>query len=141
MLQQLFSVYHRFAQWTARSASARLPVSLNVVALEERATPTATPALVPLVAPPQAVLVAPIVTAAPVSGSLAIPMAGQSMVRLDLIAPGESAQTESADDAAEFLGRHWREADAPLPVAQSNADDLAVSEEELAEMLAASPEA
>jgi hypothetical protein len=144
MLQQVRAAYHRFVQRAGRSAWARPQVALNVVALEERATPTATPSFVPLVAPPQTVLVARIV-ATPIvgngngSGSLAIPSAGQSMVRLDLIAPGESGQADQPDENV-FAKAHRQEPAAPL-VAQTNADDLAVSDEELAELLAARPDA
>jgi hypothetical protein len=137
MLQHVVIAYHRFAKWTGQTAQSRPLVSLNVVTLEERATPAATPSFVPLIAAPQTVLVAPITAAAPVVGgsSLAIPMAGQSMVRLDLTPPGESPQAEQADET--IFARPHQPQPATPPVAPANAEDLAVSEEELAEMLAA----
>jgi hypothetical protein len=137
MFQHVASAYHRFANWTGRSGGSRPLVSLEVVALEERATPAAS--YVPLLVPPQTVLVAPIAAPAPGNGGLAIPMAGQSMVRLDLIAAGDSSQTEQPEESV-FAAPHRQEADAP-PAAQPNAEDLAVSDEELAELLAAQPDA
>jgi len=135
MLERVLTAYHRFAKSTGRSAPSRRPVSLQVAALEERATPAAS--YVPLVAPPQTVLVAPI--AAPASvvghGSLAIPMPGQSIVRLDLIAPGDTSQAEEPQESV-LATQHWQEADV-APVVQANVD----LEEELAELLAANADA
>lgn len=131
MLQQVIAAYHRFVQRPARS---RTSVSLQVVALEERATPAAPPTILPLVAVPQTVLVAP-TAPMPSSGSLAIPIAGQSIVRLDLIAPCESTPPQSEDDAADLLVQHRQETDVP-PAAQPDAEDLALQQEEL-ELLAA----
>jgi hypothetical protein len=135
MLQHVISVYRRITKWTGRSAGSRRLVSLNVVALEERATPAATPIFAPLVTSPITVLVAPPTP----TGSLAIPMPGQTMVRLDLIGPGESPPAKSADDAANQFVQHRADAETP-PVATTNADEV-VMEEELAEMLAASANA
>lgn len=135
MLQHVISTYQRFAKWSRQSRWSR-PVKLNVVALEERATPAATANITPLVAPPQTVQVAPII-----AGSLAIPMAGQSMVRLDLIAPGESARAEHADvwTEPEALVARTQPQEPIAAPAESNADDLAATEAELAEWLAAHP--
>jgi hypothetical protein len=141
MLQHVIAAYQRFAKWTRRSAWSRPLVSLDVVALEERATPAAAPSFVPLIAAPQTVLVAPLPAATPAvgSGSLAIPMAGQSIVRLDLMPPGDGVQAEQVDETI-FATSHQQEP-AALPTAPTSAEDLAVSEEELAELLAASADA
>jgi hypothetical protein len=116
------------------SANRRF-VSLEVTELEERATPAATPIFAPLLTSPATVLVAPQMP----TGSLAIPLPGQTMVRLDLNAPGQSPPAQSADEAANQFVQHRADAEAP-PIASTNADELVI-EEELAEMLAASANA
>ncbi len=141
MLQQVISTYHRFANWTRRPASTRPLVSLHVVALEERATPTAAPILTPVGAVPDTVQVAHFV-AAPVVGP-AIPLAGQSMVRLDLIAPGESPHADQGDDWGDlgsnpdvFAKTPRHEPETPV-LPQKDAEAPVVSEEELADLIAA----
>ncbi len=135
MIQHVIAVYRHFTKCTGRSAGSRRLVSLNVAALEERATPTAMPTFTLLAAAPQTVLVAP-----PSSGSLPNPLAGQTIVRLDVIGPGETPRSHSAEDAADLLVQHRQESDAP-DLAQAAAEKLAASEEEMEEFLAAQQEA
>jgi hypothetical protein len=125
MFQKAIAAYHRLVKTSARR---RRVVSLEVTALEERATPAATPIFVPLVSVPQSVLVGPNVVVAPSTT--------QSLVRLDLLGAGQSPPAHGTDDAADQFVQHRQEADA-VPPAQTNAENLSVTEEELQEFLAA----
>jgi hypothetical protein len=133
MLQHVFRTVRYL---TRQSVGKRAPAALEVMALEERATPDATPVwTMPM--GPQIVVTAPAIAGSTIvtPGSLAIPMAGQSMVRLDLIAPGEGAEEQHADDGSEpevpdsVIAKVQPEAAVAQP---SNT----ISDEELAEYLA-----
>jgi len=102
MLQHVLRTYRYLSLLARKSAAKRAPALLELMSLEERATPDATPMLTMPIAPP-VVLTAPAIAGAAVvaPGSLAIPMAGQSMVRLDLIGPGEGVEEHHADDGSE----------------------------------------
>jgi hypothetical protein len=139
MLQRFLSTYQRFAQWARHASWPRPTATLDVMSLEERAVPAA--AVLAPVVPPQTVLVAPVV-GAPVNvaaGSLAIPMAGQSMVRL------EGGAGESTPEQADIWSDDGAQADVfarppvqqPTAPPQAEAQDAAVSDEELAAIFAA----
>src|SRR5713226_8521363 len=58
MLQRVITAYRRIARRARKSAAARRSVLLNVLLLEERATPAGLDGLLPPTHPPEAVLAA-----------------------------------------------------------------------------------
>jgi hypothetical protein len=112
MLQCVIAAYQRitsFPNWSFgtrffRTAARRRTVLLNVLVLEERATPAGTDSFLPPIHPPEAVLVAPIPAVSirsqpPVDNG----SAANASVRSDLFGPGEAGKPENANELEEML--------------------------------------
>jgi hypothetical protein len=112
MLQCVITAYQRiasFPNWSLGtrffpSAARRKSVLLNILVLEERATPAGTDSFLPPIHPPGAVLVAPvpavsIQTQPPVDNG----SAANASVRSDLFGPGDAGEPENADALEEML--------------------------------------
>lgn len=137
MLRHVLRTSRRLLSQTLRAVRKRSRAYLEVAALEERVTPDATPMLT-MSMPAQMVLVAPAIPGPAVApaASLSIPIPGQSIVRLDLIAPGEGPLAELADngsnaDVAQTTAKAQPEEEPAAPASNT------VSDEELAAMLEA----
>ena len=112
MLQCVITAYERIASFPNRSlgrrffhrAARRKSVLLNILVLEERATPAGTASFLPASHLPGAVLVAPvsavsIQTQPPVNNG----SAANASVRSDLFGPGDAGEHENADELEEML--------------------------------------
>jgi hypothetical protein len=146
MLQCVIAAYHRiasFPKWSLgtkffRTAAGRRSVLLNVVVLEERATPAGTVSFVPPIHPPEAVLVAPVpAVSIQMPSSVGNGSAANASVRSDLFGPGEAGKPENADELEEMLANEHAsienaagqaEAHPQLTDAANGADDTSVAE-------------
>jgi hypothetical protein len=132
MLQRVIAAYQRiasFPNWSLGtrffpSAARRRSVPLNVLVLEERATPAGTDSFLPPIHPHVAVLVAPfptvfIQTQPQVdNGSAAI-----ASVRSDLFGPGDAGKPETADELEEMLANeHASKEDVKAEVPRQGTD-------------------
>jgi hypothetical protein len=112
MLQCVIAAYQRIASFPNGSlgmrffpsAARRKSVLLNILVLEERATPAGTNSFLPPIHLPGAVLVAPvpavsIQTQPPVDNG----SAANASVRSDLFGPGDAGEPENADELEEML--------------------------------------
>jgi hypothetical protein len=112
MLQCVIAAYRRivsFPNWSLgtrffRTVAGRRSVLLNVVVLEERATPAGTDNFLPPIHPPEVVLVAAIPavsiqTQPPVDNG----SAANAAVRSDLFGAGDAGKPENADELEEML--------------------------------------
>jgi hypothetical protein len=93
MFQRVITAYHRITRTLRNTTAPRWTVRLNVVALEERATPAG--GLLPPIQPPTTVLVTtlPPVVAPAVNANAAVPS-----VRTDLFGAGAEAKPQQSDD-------------------------------------------
>jgi hypothetical protein len=136
MLQCVIAAYQRitsFPNWSFgtrffRTAARRRTVLLNVLVLEERATPAGTDSFLPPIHPPEAVLVAPIPAVSirsqpPVDNG----SAANASVRSDLFGPGEAGKPENANELEEMLANEpaSKEDAAGEPQAHRQATDAA----------------
>ena len=96
MLQRLIAVYQQIASRARNTHAGRRSVSLHVVALETRTTPAVAPNFLPMMQPPEMVVISPPQTVVP-SATAA------SCVRADLFGVGEVAKPEHANEWEEFL--------------------------------------
>ena len=96
MFQRLMTAF-RGLVGSARATPMRRSVRLNVLVLECRATPSATPSFVAPIVPPEVVLVANFSVAPAVNITLPTTPAN-SLVRTDLIVVGGSGTVDSAQE-------------------------------------------
>lgn len=127
MLQRVIAAYHRLASvpnwsWGARffrTAAGQRSVVLNVLVLEERATPAGTERFLPPIQPPVAVLVAPI-SAVSFQTQPAVDNGSAASVRSDLFGPGDMGKPENADELEEMLANEHASKEATAGQAEAH---------------------
>jgi hypothetical protein len=133
MFRHVLRTYQLLSRWASRPTRHRSYASLDITRLEERANPDAT-SVMTLPLAPQSFVAAPAIPV-PTDTGLTIPMAGQSIVRLDLIAPGEGPQSEYADDVDTDAQDNTAAKTLPEDADAQPVKPATVTDEELAEMI------
>ena len=112
MLQCVTTAYQRIVSfpngslgtWFFPRAARRKSVLLNILVLEERATPAGTDSFLPPIHMPGAVLVAPVpAVSIQTQPSVDNGSAANASVRSDLFGPGDAGESEHADELEEML--------------------------------------
>jgi hypothetical protein len=98
MFQRVITAYHQLTRTLRNTTAPRWTVRLNVVALEERATPAG--GLLPPIQPPTTVLVT---TLPPVAAPVVNANATGPSVRTDLFGAGAEAKPQQSDDLENML--------------------------------------
>ncbi|MSQ95213.1 MAG: hypothetical protein EXR98_11745 [Gemmataceae bacterium] len=104
MIAKILSTYRQITIGSLRAAPSKRSAYLQVVPLEERATPTAASDLLPPVQPVQMVWIAPILSVdmlAPVAGAVVNAGATEANVRADLFCSSDCDDTPQLDDVWE----------------------------------------
>jgi hypothetical protein len=104
MLQRAIAAYRRIARSRRKTAARRRSVPLNVLILEERATPAGTDSFLAPIHPPEAVLVAQIPPVSfPPQSSISNGNLANAAVRSDLFGVGGAGKPEQVNELEEML--------------------------------------
>lgn len=101
MLQCVLSAYQRIAKSMSKTTPGRRVVPLGFLSLEERATPASPESFLPLIHPPEAVLVSVFVPPASAVAVAAVP--ANVSVRSDLFGVGDAGKTEPLPELDEMM--------------------------------------